>query len=209
MGFEAFGKNVEAFTEGIGKALEGLQETLIGPLLRAFDMSKWFGANGAPGVFSTFTDMLSGLSNTLTGKETKNATFTHPIAGQSVLSSGFGPRGHRQHRGVDLAAPQGTPIQAWSGGKVSFVGFDKNGYGNYVIIEHPDGRTTRYGHMRAIHVQTGQEVFTGTKIGTVGNTGRSTGPHLHFEIRDSNGVAQNPEHICQNESGFSLKKSSA
>lgn len=95
----------------------------------------------------------------------------HPLSGQRAL-----------HHGVDLAAPRGTPIQLARAGTVVRAG-PAGGYGNLVEIDHGDGVVTRYAHCDRLDVAPGQELEPGTRLGTVGNTGRSTGPHLHFEVR--------------------------
>ena len=107
-----------------------------------------------------------------------------PVDGR--LSSGFGLRmdpitGSPQfHKGIDLAAPEGTPFRAASGGTVVFAGM-LNGYGNTVIIEHGNGSRTLYGHASQILVHAGDVVNPNQEVGLIGKTGRSTGPHLHFE----------------------------
>ena len=103
--------------------------------------------------------------------------------------SGFGIRLHpvhkvdRMHNGIDFTAPKGTPIQATGNGKVMKADRGRFGYGNHVIIDHGYGYTTLYGHMMTIQVKEGEEVIKGQTIGTVGNTGTSTAPHLHYEVR--------------------------
>ncbi len=94
------------------------------------------------------------------------------------------------HPGLDIVAPKGTPIYAAAGGRVSFAG-PKAGYGNCVDIDHGNGFSTRYGHASKIDVQVGQIVLPGDHIADVGSTGRSTGPHLHFEVI-VNGTQVNP-----------------
>lgn len=109
-----------------------------------------------------------------------------PVEGRK--SSAFGMRkladeDHaRMHKGLDIAAPTGTPIRAAQGGEVIFAG-RKGGYGNTVILDHGDGLTTLYAHAAAIDVAAGDRVDAGAVIASVGSTGRSTGPHLHFELR--------------------------
>jgi len=104
------------------------------------------------------------------------------------LTSSFGERvdpidgSVRSHHGIDLGAASGTPIKAAAPGRVVFAG-ERGGYGNLVIVEHADGVRTRYAHCRQIDVAVGQEVDAGAVIAQVGSTGRSTGPHLHFEVR--------------------------
>lgn len=97
----------------------------------------------------------------------------------------------RGHKGMDIAAPAGTPIYAAEGGKVTYAGRDGSGYGNYIIIRHENGLETLYAHCKALYVKKGDSVAAGESIAAVGNTGRSTGNHLHFEVR-KNGVFTNP-----------------
>jgi murein DD-endopeptidase MepM/ murein hydrolase activator NlpD len=106
------------------------------------------------------------------------------------ITSRFGERWGEQHSGIDIAAPKGTPNKAADGGVVKFAGWSGN-YGKLVIIDHENGFTTYYGHNNTIKVKVGQRVARGDVIGTVGETGRATGPHLHFEVR-KNGVPINP-----------------
>lgn len=114
----------------------------------------------------------------------------------SRLSSGYGMRNHpvlggrRGHKGIDLAAPTGTPIRASADGVVEMADWF-GGYGLYVQLDHGAAMETRYGHMSRIAVAQGQQVRKGDVIGYVGSTGRSTGPHLHYEVRVS-GEAVNP-----------------
>jgi murein DD-endopeptidase MepM/ murein hydrolase activator NlpD len=110
-----------------------------------------------------------------------------PIRDGGRVSSGFGFRkdpftgGIAFHRGMDIAAAAGTAVYPVRGGKVTFSGH-RSGYGNIVIVDHGDGFVTKYGHNRANHVETGTLVGPETVIAEVGATGRSTGPHLHFEV---------------------------
>ncbi len=112
------------------------------------------------------------------------------------ISSGFGYRrdpfngSGAMHSGLDFRAPTGTPIYAAASGEVSFVGV-KSGYGNVVEISHGSGMITRYAHMSRFGTQVGAKVLAGAVIGAIGSTGRSTGPHLHFEVR-INDRAVNP-----------------
>ena len=94
------------------------------------------------------------------------------------------------HSGLDFRGPKGAPILAAAKGRVSFVG-RKSGYGNVVEVDHGNGVMTRYAHMSAFKSKVGQAVEAGQPIGAIGSTGRSTGPHLHFEVR-INGRAVNP-----------------
>ncbi len=106
------------------------------------------------------------------------------------VTSEYGSRWGRLHAGIDIAAPIGTPIWSAKGGTVIFAG-TMNGYGNAVVIDHGNGLSTLYGHQSRIAASDGQGVSQGQVIGYVGNTGRSTGPHLHFETRYG-GTARNP-----------------
>ncbi|PAB58492.1 peptidoglycan DD-metalloendopeptidase family protein [Anaeromicrobium sediminis] len=115
-------------------------------------------------------------------------TFIKPTRGR--LSSKFGWRWGRRHTGIDIAAPYGTPVIAADGGKVTFSGW-KSGYGYLVIIDHGSNTVTYYAHNSKLLVKKGQKVFKGQKIALVGSTGRSTGPHVHFEVR-KNKVPVNP-----------------
>ena len=103
-----------------------------------------------------------------------------PLSGR--LSSPFGPRWGRIHEGIDIAVPEGTPVKAAECGKVSFVSENAGGYGKLVRIDHGYGVQTAYGHLSKITAAEGDTVAAGTEIALSGNTGDSTGPHLHFEI---------------------------
>jgi murein DD-endopeptidase MepM/ murein hydrolase activator NlpD len=94
------------------------------------------------------------------------------------------------HRGLDIATPQGQAVYAPSDATVTFAGTE-NGYGKVVVLDHGFGISTRYGHLSQIDVRAGQRVSRGARVASVGNTGRSTGPHLHYEVL-VNGIAENP-----------------
>lgn len=114
------------------------------------------------------------------GRLTSNfGTRVHPVTGKSKF-----------HKGIDIGAPHGSPVYAYSSGTVIYSGF-MSGYGNFIAINHGNGLVTRYGHLSARQVKVGQKVSTGQKIGAVGSTGVSTGPHLHFEVL-INGSFKNP-----------------
>ncbi len=115
--------------------------------------------------------------------------FVMPASG--TLTSNFGRRWGRNHEGIDVAAKIGTPIYAADNGIVTEAQYKNNGYGNFISIDHGNGYVTFYAHCSALFVSDGDVVAKGDLIGHVGNTGRSTGPHLHFEIRE-NGTAKNP-----------------
>ena len=138
----------------------------------------------------------SGKVNTATtisgGKVSLGISLAKPVSG--IISSRFGARSSIRssaHTGLDIAASTGTPIFAAASGTVTFSG-RKGSYGNLLVITHSNGVQTYYGHCSKLYVPAGTTVSQGQKIAAVGNTGNSTGPHLHFEIR-VNGVAYNPQ----------------
>lgn len=108
-----------------------------------------------------------------------------------VITSNFGARWGRQHKGLDIKVYIGDTIRSAFSGKVRIVNYERRGYGKYVVIRHDNGLETIYGHMSKHLVEENQEVRAGDPIGLGGNTGRSTGSHLHFETRLC-GVALNP-----------------
>jgi murein DD-endopeptidase MepM/ murein hydrolase activator NlpD len=132
-------------------------------------------------------------------QEINGDLFIWPAAG--YITSPYGYRanpfgGARQfHSGLDIGAPMGTPIKAAMAGRVSTVGYDKT-LGNYVVISHHSGYRTLYGHMSHVQVKTGAYVSAGQRIGGVGTTGLSTGPHLHFTVY-KNGVTVNPRSLMK------------
>jgi murein DD-endopeptidase MepM/ murein hydrolase activator NlpD len=114
--------------------------------------------------------------------------FQWPVCGP--VTSEYGPRWGRMHRGIDLGVPIGTPIAASKAGTV-ILATSQGGYGNLVLIDHHDGVVTAYAHLSTFRVSVGDSVSQGQTIALSGNTGNSTGPHLHFETR-ANGTAVNP-----------------
>jgi murein DD-endopeptidase MepM/ murein hydrolase activator NlpD len=126
--------------------------------------------------------------------ETGPGLFSWPASGP--ITSPFGVRTDpmtgqaRRHNGIDIGAPMGATISAAASGTVIYAGWE-SGYGNTIVIDHDGAVSTLYGHCSQIFVSNGQEVQRGQAIGAVGSTGRSTGPHLHFEVR-VNGVAVDP-----------------
>jgi murein DD-endopeptidase MepM/ murein hydrolase activator NlpD len=110
---------------------------------------------------------------------------TDPLTGQ-----------RRFHQGVDLAAPEGTPVPAFVAGKVVFSGW-QNGYGKTVVIENEEGLRTRYAHLSKVTVTEGEDVGQNQALGRVGSTGRSTGPHLHFEV-EKEGRLFDPIQVLRN-----------
>lgn len=110
---------------------------------------------------------------------------------RGTISSSFGERWGRMHKGIDIAAPTGTPIYAVRKGSVIFSGWQE-GYGKVIKIDIGEGTVIIYGHCSVLNVNKNDSVDAGEKIGEVGSTGNSTGPHLHFEVR-KNDIPQNPE----------------
>jgi len=147
----------------------------------------WFQAAGQTGEFVS-----------LDGESQRRAYLASPLAFSRVTSS-YGPRihpvfgGQRAHKGTDYGAPAGTPIRTVADGLVRFAG-RQGGYGNYVVIQHPDKTATAYAHLGRVDVRLGQRVQQGQTIGTVGSTGTATGPNLHFEYL-VRGVRTNPSTI--------------
>jgi murein DD-endopeptidase MepM/ murein hydrolase activator NlpD len=142
------------------------------------------------------------------GRARKRAFLASPLE-FSRVTSGFALRLHpilkewRAHRGIDYGAPIGTPVRVVADGVVSFAGVQQ-GYGNVIEVAHTKDRSTLYAHLSRIDVTVGQRVNQGVTIGAVGNTGMSTGPHLHFEFRVA-GVHQDPELITQQTGGMPLQ----
>ena len=155
-----------------------------GPLLPPVD-----GAADTPSLVDDANNVALALDRFQAAKNAANVAPVHkPVATLARISSTFGNRKDpftgrlAFHSGLDFAAPQGTTVVSAGKGVVSFVG-QINGYGNVVEVTHPDGLITRYGHLSAFIAKQGDAVDTGTPIARVGSTGRSTGPHLHFEVR--------------------------
>ena len=122
------------------------------------------------------------------GPMTRLIAFATPLKGYAV-NSAYGLRrlageaAARQHKGIDIAAPRGTSIFVASEGEVVRTGYDAGGYGRFIEVHHPNGMSTLYAHLSRIDVARGDRLGSGERIGLVGSTGRSTGPHLHFEVR--------------------------
>lgn len=131
-----------------------------------------------------------GFCKDITGGLTGTGTFIWPTAKHWVSGNNYAP----WHPGLDLAAQMGDPIIASDNGVVVYAGWNDWGYGNLVVIDHGNGWQTWYAHNSAIYVECGQNVFQGSTIAAAGSTGRSTGPHLHFETR-LNGTIPNPFNV--------------
>lgn len=158
----------------------GRADGLFGPLTRGAVLR----AQRAAGI------AMDGLAGSVTIGSLRNGTgspggsvrFLRPVAGP--IGDGFGaPRGDHRHEGVDFPVPYGTRIGAAGRGTTIYAAYNYGGYGNLVVIQHRLGFTTWYAHLASITSWVGEQVAGGTRIGYVGSTGDSTGPHLHFEVR--------------------------
>jgi murein DD-endopeptidase MepM/ murein hydrolase activator NlpD len=177
---------------------EQANDTTISPLFRnekVYAATRARRVNVAAATGATEMTPAAAPSNTTAPAEVSGpVSFNFPVRGR--ISSGFGNRFHpidkivKFHTGLDIAVPKGTRVDAAAEGTVLFAG-PKGGYGNLVIIRHPDGKETRYGHLQKILVSEGESVTSRQQIALSGSTGKSTGPHLHFEIRE-NGEILNP-----------------
>jgi murein DD-endopeptidase MepM/ murein hydrolase activator NlpD len=156
---------------------------------------------GAPDAGTTTTDTTTSTP-VPTGRACGSATISSPVHG--TVTSDFGPRGGRNHDGIDIAAPTGTPVRAAACGTVSMAG-QQSGYGNIVCITHTSQFSTCYAHLSRFGVTNGAQVQQGQVIGYVGCTGSCTGPHLHFETRVG-GQARDPQPYL---GGASMPSSSA
>lgn len=154
---------------------------------KSFNGKEWIFVPAKIGIayFLRETTVVEDYSDLGTGR------FAWPVPGFYKVSSDFGPRGRRHHDGIDIPAPRGTPIAASDSGEVIYSGNGIRGYGNMIVLSHGDDVFTVYAHNRKNRVDKGDRVDKGEVIAEVGNTGRSTGPHLHFEIRYQNKV-RNP-----------------
>jgi murein DD-endopeptidase MepM/ murein hydrolase activator NlpD len=152
-------------------------------------LSAEFVNNGKSNQAMFFQDASSskGQYYTFNGESLRKAFLASPLE-FTRMSSGYGIRVHpitndkRAHKGIDYAAPTGTPVRTVGDGVVEFAG-NQRGYGNVIEIKHRDGKSTLFAHLSRIGVQKGQKVEQGDIVGAVGSTGFSTGPHLHFEFR--------------------------
>ncbi len=162
---------------------DGLDDGVGGPFIPAV------GAADADSIVDDANDVFLALARFQVARKAADLAPIHkPMDSPTRISSGFGNRkdpfsgGRAFHAGIDFPAPNGTTVASAGYGKVTFVG-QKSGYGNLVEVTHSAGLVTRYGHLSAFLVKEGQVVNAGTPIAKVGSTGRSTGPHLHFEVR--------------------------
>lgn len=181
---------------GIRVDLPGSLDGVGGPLLAAIDEP-----DSSP-MIEDANAVMAALVRYKAARESLDIAPIHmPIAGNFRQSSGFGNRrdpfsgGRAFHSGLDFAAASGSIVMSAGKGTVSFVG-TRSGYGNVVEVTHPNGLVSRYAHLSSFLSEEGQAVNTGTPIAKVGSTGRSTGPHLHFEVRKSDNAIDPKEFIA-------------
>ena len=185
-----------AITVGANPALANSAATAdIAAPLRAAQAEKPTALGNRDEQFKALFSRWQSMDGTTTTKSSVSIPSLMPVDGVH-LSSDYGMRTHpvlggrRQHKGVDLAGPVGTPIHAAADGVVSRADWFSS-YGLFVSLEHGGSLQTRYGHMSRLNVAAGQQIHKGDVIGYIGTTGRSTGPHLHYEVRIA-GAAVNP-----------------
>ena len=153
-------------------------------------------------------DSYSSIEKLINNQEAKLSSIPaiQPVSNKDLsrIASGFGMRidpvygTPKMHKGLDFTAPQGTPIYATGDGTVAVAGYSDGGYGNHVEINHGYGYMTLYGHMVRLKVRAGQKVKRGEVIGWVGSTGKSTGPHCHYEVKINNNQV-NPVYFFSND----------
>ncbi len=154
--------------------------------------------------FDSYNDIEKLIKNQ--GEKLASIPAIQPISNRELnrIASGFGMRidpvygTPKMHKGLDFTAPQGTPVYATGNGMVKSAVFSESGYGNHIIINHGYGYETLYGHMVRLKVRQGQKVKRGELVGWVGSTGKSTGPHCHYEVH-INGVEINPVYFFYND----------
>ena len=135
-----------------------------------------------------------GFCGAINGGAVGSGAFVWPSTNHDISGYNYSPE--INHWGIDIAGQLGNPVYATDAGVVVYAGWNNNGYGNLVVIDHGNGWQSLYGHLSAIFVGCGASVSQGGQIGTVGSTGNSTGPHLHFEV-SINGVRVNPLSLTQ------------
>lgn len=184
--FERSGISTEAILEQVRRGYSGRG----GPLEPI--MSSRGNPNGEPDLDTQRANRLLGQLEEvdLYRIAAESLPLAHPVPGPHRRTSGFGPRWGRMHSGMDFAGARGSEIRATAAGVVVHAGW-QSGYGKLVKIQHPLGFETRFAHLNSINVSVGQRVSRGERIGGMGTTGRSTGVHLHYEIRRG-GRALNP-----------------
>ena len=170
------------------RELEGAREALEAPAIDLYGVDSW----------SSYVNPFAGKHSAEipSSYEINCEGFVMPLSGKLQVSSNYGYRARfgRNHRGVDLALHTGDSVRAAFSGKVRIRDYEGKGYGYYIVIRHPNGLETVYGHLSRQLVHRDQVVKAGDVIGLGGSTGRSTGPHLHLEFRFM-GIPINPTQI--------------
>ena len=159
---------------------------------KLFMRGEWIFIPQNRGLMSHLSRLPASLSPT-----TQTGDYIWPVPAVKKVSSSFGKRWGRPHEGIDIPARVGTHVVSVQSGVVVYSGSDLGGYGNITVIAHPGGIFSIYAHADKNYTVKGQQVHQGQVIATVGNTGRSTGPHLHFELR-YNSKALNPQLFVKN-----------
>lgn len=175
----------EVDLEMLGATLDYLDKAIrVNPASNAAGMvlpehrASWLGSLRLPGVAA----------------EALSREFYRPVKGVVTSPYGYRARFRRMHKGIDLRLSTGDTVRSAAGGTVKSVGYDRRGYGRYVVVLHPTGAEMLYGHLSAPLVAEGDAVGAGSPLGLGGSTGRSTGPHLHFEVR-WRGLALDPSEL--------------
>lgn len=161
--FEMLGATLDYIDDASRMSATTTAAEMVSPERRA----SWLGSLRLPGMAA----------------EALSREFFRPVKGVVTSPYGYRARFRRMHKGIDLSLAVGDTVRSAAGGTVKSVGFDRRGYGRYVVVLHPTGAETLYGHLSASLVAEGDAVGAGSPVGLGGNTGRSTGPHLHFEVR--------------------------
>ncbi len=157
-------------------------------------MNQNSGSNGLSSLL--LLPMMTQLLEKLQALDASNSITENQIPGGNPVSAFLTQGYHQLHKGLDYGVKVGTPVKTTMSGKVVYAGWNNEGYGNLVIVENGAYRTY-YGHLSSIPVENGQAIQKGSVIGYSGNTGNSTGPHLHYEVR-LNGVPVDPSKITDN-----------
>lgn len=135
------------------------------------------------GIVSFLNDDSLDFSDYTAVSSSSSSQYLWPVPASRRISSYFGKRGYSNHNGIDIPARTGSHVLSSTNGKVIYSGNGISGFGNLVIIAHGNGMSSVYGHLHKRFVKKGDKVYRGQVIAQVGNTGRSSGPHLHFEVR--------------------------
>ena len=172
-----------------GQSLKSLADkyNVSSAILKSFNKGRspkigdWYFIPQNRGIFGQSARMPA--SDSLTSAYLNSGRFIWPVPSSKRVSSKFGKRWGRPHEGIDIAARRGSSILAAADGFVVYSGSELGGYGNLTVIKHSGGYFTVYAHADKNLTRRGQSVHKGQVIATIGSTGRSTGPHLHFEVR--------------------------